>query len=76
MEDIFKILDDLHPEFDYRASEDYIEDGLLDSFDMVMLVSEMEQRFGVCIDALDILPDNFCTAQAMAELVKKNGGKV
>ena len=76
MELIYEILADLRPEFDYRASEDYITENLLDSFDIVSLVSELEERFEIFIDALDILPENFRNAAAIAEVVKKNGGKV
>ena len=42
MEQIYKILEEIRPEFDFKESNDYIEDGLLDSFDMVTVVSEIE----------------------------------
>lgn len=74
MEKIYTILQRLRPEFDFKASSHYIEDGLLDSFDMVTLVSELEEGFGILIDALDILPENFNSAEAIANVVKKNGG--
>jgi len=76
MEKIYKILNDLHPEFDYRDSEDFIEDGLLDSFDAVQLISELEEVFHITIDGLDILPENICSIDAIINLVKKNGGTV
>lgn len=76
MEQIYKILTDLRPEFDYHASQDYIGDSLLDSFDIVSLVSELEERFAIFIDALDILPENFRNANTIAEVVVKNGGKL
>lgn len=74
METIYGILEELRPEFDFRSSKDFIEDGLLDSFDVISLVSELEDKFDVIIDALDILPENFNTVQAISEIVKKNGG--
>lgn len=73
-EKILSILSDLRPEFDFSESENYIEDGYLDSFDVVTLVSELEEKFGILIDALDILPENFANAAAIAALVKKSGG--
>ena len=76
MDKIFNILNVLRPEFDYHASKDFIQDGLLDSFDIIALISELEGQFDIMIDALDILPENFCTAQAIAEIVKKNGGQL
>lgn len=76
MEIIYSILEELRPEFDFRTSKDFIEDGLLDSFDVVSLVSELEDKFNVLIDALDILPENFNSVQSISEIVKKNGGEL
>ena len=76
MDKIYKILSQLRPEFDFQASTSYIEDGLLDSFDMVSLVSELEENFNILIDALDILPENFSSAEAIAQVVRKNGGEL
>ena len=76
MEKILEILSGLKPEFDFTQSKDFIEDGYLDSFDVVMLVSELEGSFGILIDALDIVPENFCSVEMIAETVKKNGGKL
>lgn len=76
MEIIYGILEGLRPEFDFRSSKDFIEDGLLDSFDVISLVSELEDTFDVLIDALDILPENFNSVQAISDIVRKNGGKL
>lgn len=76
METIHSILSELRPEFDFQSSEDYIADGFLDSFDVVALVSALEEKFGILIDALDILPENFANAEAIAALVRKSGGTV
>ena len=76
MEKIYEILQGLRPEFDYHASNDFIGDGLLDSLDVVTLISELEETFDILIDALDILPENFHSAEAIAPVVKKNGGSL
>lgn len=76
MEKIYEILQDLRPEFDFHSSENFIEDGYLDSFDLVSLVSELENTYEILIDALDILPENFCNAEAIAKVIVKNGGKI
>ena len=73
MEEIYAILKDLRPEFDFRGSGDYVEDGFLDSFDIISLVSVLEEKYHVNIDGLDIVPDNFCTADAIVRLLEKNG---
>ena len=76
MEKIYSILEDLRPEFDFHTSSNFIEDGLLDSFDMVALISELESAYDILIDALDIIPENFSSVEAIAGIVEKNGGKL
>jgi acyl carrier protein len=72
--DIVAFLEELHPETDFSQSQDYVSDGLLDSFDLVSLVAMIEEKFSVFIDALDIVPENFASVQAIAGLVSKSGG--
>ncbi len=76
MDTIYAILNDIRPEYDFKESEDFIEDGLLDSFDAVQLIAELEEKFNITIDGLDILPENICSIDALVNLVKKNGGTV
>lgn len=71
-EKIFSILKEIRPEFDFEESDNFVEDGYLDSFDIVTLVSELETTFGVIIDGLDVLPENFETVQDICNLVSKN----
>lgn len=74
-EQIIKILTDLRPEFDFTQDVDFIEEGMLDSFDVVALVSELDSKFGISIDGLDILPENFASVEAIEQLLKKNGAE-
>ncbi len=69
---IFDILGCLRPEFDFRTSQDFIGDGMLDSFDIVSLVTELEEAFGICIDGEDILPENFSSAENICKLIEKS----
>jgi acyl carrier protein len=72
-EQIFAILEEIRPENDFRRSEDFIKEGLLDSFDIVQLVDALDEVFGISIDGLDILPENFHTAEKIIALLNKNG---
>lgn len=75
-EHIIKILTELRPEFDFtQEGVNFIEEGMLDSFDMVNLVSELDSTYGISIDGVDILPENFATVDAIAALLVKNGAK-
>ncbi len=75
-EQIIKILTELRPEFDFtQEGVDFIEEGMLDSFDIVNLVSELDATYNISIDGVDILPENFGTIDAIEQLLKKNGAK-
>ena len=76
MNKIYDILAQLRPEFDFKESKNFIDDGYLDSFDIVSLVTEIEENFNCMIDALDILPENFDTVEHMIALIKKSGGEI
>ena len=71
MEKIKEILASLRPEFDFETSEDFVEDGFLDSFDIATLVMELEKEFTCVIDGMDITPANFASYQAIYDLVNK-----
>lgn len=66
---ILAILTALHPEHDYAASRDFVEDGLLDSFDIVMLVAELESAFASAIPGDRIRAENFRDVGAIRRLV-------
>lgn len=70
-EKILEILQDIRPEVDFNDSEDFIEDGYLDSFDMVALVSNLDKTFGISILGEDIIPENFANLEAIENIVKK-----
>ena len=76
MDKIFGILQDIRPEFNFDESNNFIEDGMLDSFDIITLVSELDEKFNISIDGLDILPENFCSLDAIKNIVMKNGGSI
>lgn len=71
-EQIIKILTDLRPEFDFNQDVDFIEEGMLDSFDLVSLVSDIETELGVAIQGMDIVPENFCSIDAIIKVIEKN----
>ena len=75
-EQIINILTELRPEFDFtQEGVNFIEEGMLDSFDMVNLVNDLDSTFGISIDGVDILPENFATVESIEQLLKKNGAK-
>lgn len=71
MEDLLEILRDLHPDVDFETEKSLIDDGILDSMDIVSLISEISESFDVSITAKDIIPDNFNSAEALYELIER-----
>lgn len=76
MDEIMKILTEIRPEFDFCTETNFIEGGLLDSFDMVMLVSTLDEHYGIKIRGTDIVPENFASVDAIKKLVESYGGNV
>lgn len=72
---IIEILNGIRPEFDFGTETNYISQGMLDSFDLITLVTELDESFGISIDGTDILPENFESAEAIEALLKKNGAQ-
>ncbi len=70
-EKIMAILQDIRPEVDFNESSDFIEDGYIDSFDMVALVSGLDKEFGISILGEDIIPENFANIDTIIATVKK-----
>jgi hypothetical protein len=76
MKSIGDLLQELRPEFEIGRAKDFARDGYLDSFDVISLVTMLEENYGILIDALDIVPSSFASVETIAEVVRKNGGKV
>ena len=74
-EEIYNMLNELRPEFDFTDSNDFITDGLLDSFDIISLTSMLEEKYNIIIDGLDIVPENFASVNAIELLVNKSKTK-
>lgn len=71
MEQLLKILDRLHPGADYAKAEDLYGEGLLDSLDMVRLVTEINQTFDVSIPAEELVPENFRNVNTIYALIQR-----
>ena len=71
MEKLIAILASLHPDVDFENNDALIDDGILDSLDIVSLVTEINAEFDVTIPAEEIVPENFNSAKALMELITK-----
>ena len=71
MNDLITILTDLHPDVDFAAETGLIENGILNSLDIVTLITEINDTFDVMIPAEEIMPENFDSAEALWALICK-----
>ena len=71
MEALMEILENLHPEIDFNTCETLIDDGLIDSFDIVTIISEINEEYDVVIPAEEIEPENFNSAKALYSLIQR-----
>lgn len=71
MEKLLSIMSDIRPDVDFKKERKLIDDGILDSFDIISIVSEVNEEFGVSIDVNDLLPENFNSAEALYSLVER-----
>jgi len=71
METLLEILSELHEDVDFENEEGLINRGILDSLDIVTLVTEIDARIGVTIPAEELVPENFNSAKALWALIQK-----
>ncbi len=71
MEELLEILNELHPEVDFETAEGLIDEGILDSLDLVTLITEINDRLDVSIPPEEIIPENFNSVEAIFELVQR-----
>lgn len=73
---ILELLKVINPVADYESSIDFIEDGLLDSFDVINLVVAIDEQMGISIPGIEILPDNFKNVAAINNLLKRLSNEI
>ena len=71
MEDLKNILQDLHPDVDFDSEDRLIEKGILNSFDIVSIIAEIDDVFGVTVPAEEIVLENFNSMQALYSLIER-----
>ena len=76
MKKIIDILNELHPDYNYRGSEDFISDGLLDSIDLQELFSMIEEEYNIELAGTDLAPQNFKNIEIIRDLLKSRGIEV
>lgn len=71
MDKLMKILWEINPDIDFETEDALIDGGMLDSFDIVTLVAEIDDTFGIEIPAEALIPENFNSAKAIFALIQR-----
>ena len=71
MDKLIEILEEIKPGVDYETCDTLIDDGLLDSFAILSIVSELQDEFDISITPAEIVPENFNSARALYALIKR-----
>ncbi|MBE5935965.1 MAG: acyl carrier protein [Lachnospiraceae bacterium] len=71
MEKLLEILEEIQPGIDYVNCDRLIDDGILDSFAILSIVSEIEDVLEVELTPEEMIPDNFNSAQSMWEMIQR-----
>ena len=71
MEELMNILTNLRPDIDFDTADKLIDDEILDSFDIISLVGEVNDAFDIQIGVEDLVPENFNSAAALMALITR-----
>ncbi|MBK6564115.1 MAG: acyl carrier protein [Saprospiraceae bacterium] len=76
MERLFKILEEVRPDIDFKIEKKLIDDGILDSFDIVSIISELNDEFDIAIRVTELNAENMNSAESMLVMIKRLQSKV
>lgn len=75
MEQLLELLEDMHPDIDFSLETALVDDGILESFDLITIIAEISDLFGVVIHGQEINAENFNSLEAIWELVERKMGR-
>lgn len=75
MEELLELLNGIRPDVDFENETALIDDGILDSFDVVSIISELDDAFGVQVRISELDPENFNSAEAIWTLIQRLKGE-
>jgi acyl carrier protein len=74
MEELLKILEDVRDDIDFADASDLVSGKILTSFDIIQLISTLDDEYDISIPASEIVPANFDTAEAIYALIQRLKG--
>lgn len=71
MDELLEILEEVRDDIDFENCDTLIDDGILESFDIIQIISAIDEAFDVAIPATKIIPSNFNSAEAMLKMIEE-----
>lgn len=75
MQKILAILQDINEDVDFENETALVDDGLIDSLEIVSIIAALDEAYDIHIEVADIEPENFNSAAAILETVKRYQAK-
>lgn len=74
MEQLLRIMCEIRPDVDFEKEIKLIDDSVLDSFDIISIVGEVNEQYSIEINVNDLVPENFNSLSALFQLIQKLQG--
>ena len=71
MEELLELLKDVRDDVDFENAQDLIDGKILSSFDIIQIISVIDEEYDVAVPATEIVPDNFNSAKAIYEMIQR-----
>lgn len=71
MDELLEILSEIKDDVDFENEDSLIDDGILDSFDILQIISALNEEYDISIPASEIIPDNFNSAESLYAMVQR-----
>lgn len=71
MEKLMELLEEMRPDIDFASEKKLVTDRLLESFDIISLVNEIDDEFDIKVKPADLIPENFDSVEAMWAMIER-----
>ena len=71
MEELLELLKDVRDDVDFENAQDLIDGKILSSFDIIQIISVIDDEYDVAVPATEIIPANFNSAKAIYDMIQR-----
>lgn len=71
MDKVIEILESVKPGVDYKNEKSLVDNGILESFDIITIISKLNDEFDIEFSVNEVIPENFNSAEALYKTVCK-----